>query len=138
MQALEHEFAYRLCRGSVVDRRAHLAIDQNLAVARLRAQPGREIDHRPNRAVLAAALETDRTERRISVCDANPKTKLVAFPPPLLDNSDRRLRIAAAICTARTHGSGQGIGSPKITMIPSPINLSNVPSNSWTTEPRAV
>ena len=49
----------------------------------------------------------------------------------LLDNSDRRRRIATAIRTARAHGSGQGIGSPKTTMIPSPTNLSSVPSNSW-------
>jgi hypothetical protein len=84
MQSLECQFTHGLRRRLPVERRAHFAIDQNLAVARLRAKSGRKIDHGPDRAVLRAALETNRADRRISICDADSKTELVLFAPPLV------------------------------------------------------
>jgi hypothetical protein len=64
-QTLKRQFAYWLRRRPLIDRCAHSAIDQDLTVAGLRAETGREIDHGPGRAVLGATLETDRAERRI-------------------------------------------------------------------------
>ena len=46
-------------------------------------------------------------------------------------------RIAIAILTARSAGSGHGTGSLKNTMIPSPENWSSVPSNWLTSGPKA-
>src|SRR6516162_7277703 len=46
-------------------------------------------------------------------------------------------RIAIAILTARSAGSGQGTGSLKNTMMPSPENWSSVPSNWLTSGPSA-
>jgi hypothetical protein len=84
MQTLERQFPHGLRGCPRVERRSHFAIDQNLAVARLRAKTGREIDHGTDRAVLRAALETNSAERRISICDADSKTELMPFVPSLL------------------------------------------------------
>ena len=46
-------------------------------------------------------------------------------------------RIATAILTERSAGSGQGTGSLKNTMIPLPENWSSVPSNWLTSGPNA-
>src|SRR6516164_5211380 len=46
-------------------------------------------------------------------------------------------RIAIAILTARSAGSGHGTGSLKNTMMPSPENWSSVPSNWLTSGPKA-
>ena len=58
MQAFEDEVARRFERRRVLDRRAHLAVDEDMSVSRLRAQPSREIDHRSDRAVVAASLDS--------------------------------------------------------------------------------
>ncbi len=51
--------------------------------------------------------------------------------------SPTRLRIATAIRTARAGASGQGTGSLKNTISPSPVNRSSVPSKRWTRSPSA-
>src|ERR1700682_427994 len=83
MQALECQFTYWLRRRPPVEGRTHCAIDQNLAVARLRAKTGRKIHHGSDRAVVRTALETNRAQCRISICDAHSKTEFVPFASPL-------------------------------------------------------
>src|SRR6516165_11835996 len=83
MQTLECQFTHGLRRHPPIEGCAHLAIDQDLAVARLGAKTRREINHGPDRTVLRAALETDGAERCKSMCDAGSKTEFVALASPL-------------------------------------------------------
>src|SRR5258707_12009680 len=83
MQAFECQFTYWLRRRPSVEGRPHIAIDQDLAVARIRAKTGRKIDHGSDRAVVTTALEPNRTDCPISICDAHSKTDFVPFAPPL-------------------------------------------------------
>src|SRR6516165_11912029 len=83
-QTFKRQFTYGLSRRPLVNRCAHFTIDQNLTVARLRTKTVSEIDHGPHRTVFRSAFETDRAERRISVCDTTSKTKFVAFSAPLV------------------------------------------------------
>jgi hypothetical protein len=80
MQTFERQVASGLNRCSVPERRSHFAIDENMTVSRLRAKPSREIHDRADRAIVAAALEADRAERRISVSDFIARTKRLASP----------------------------------------------------------
>jgi hypothetical protein len=70
MQTFERQVASGLERCTVPERRANFAIDKNMPVACLAAEPSSNIDHRPNHAVVTAPLEADRPERRESVGDA--------------------------------------------------------------------
>src|SRR5262245_45737960 len=62
---------------------------------------------------------------------SRPRSRHVAINVPASS------RIAIAILTARSAGLGQGTGSLKNTMIPSPENWSSVPSNWLTSGPNA-
>src|ERR1700757_2906496 len=70
MQSLKDKVPSWFERCGVLDRRPHFAIDEDMAVACLRAEPSGEVDHGPDRAVVAAALEADRPERSVSVSNA--------------------------------------------------------------------
>ena len=66
MYAFEVEVAGRIKRCRVPNRRANFAIDENVSVACLRAEPSGKIDHGPDRAVVAAALDSDCPERCVN------------------------------------------------------------------------
>ena len=136
MQTFERQVASGLNRCSVPERRANFAVDKNMPVACLAAEPSSKIDHRPNRAVVTAPLEADRPERRVSVGDADAEAERMEARQRTASSANRTL-IAAAILAARTHGSGQGIGSLNRTNTPSPTKRSSVPSNSWISTPSA-
>ena len=82
MQTFERQVASGLERCTVPERRANFAIDKNMPVACLAAEPSSKIDHRPNRAVVTAPLEADRPERRESVGDAYAEAERVAGGAP--------------------------------------------------------
>src|SRR6516164_7910145 len=63
---------------------------------------------------------------------SRPRSRQVAISWPAAS------RIASAILTARSAGSGIGTGSLKNTMMPSPENWSSVPSNWLTSGPSAM
>ena len=80
MQPFEGEVTggFKCC--NVPDRRAHFAVDENMSVACLRTEPGGKIDHRADRAVVAAPLEADRPERRVSMGDADAEAERMSGP----------------------------------------------------------
>src|SRR5262249_55316818 len=63
------------------------------------AQPRGEIDHGADRRIVEAALESDPTERRIAVRDADPEAELVAVLAP----ADAELADALAHLDRKPH-----------------------------------
>ena len=53
-----------------------------MSVACLRTKPSSKIDDCPDRAIVAAPLEADRAERRVSVGDADAEAERVAGGAP--------------------------------------------------------
>jgi hypothetical protein len=78
METFERQVAGGFKRCNVSERRANFAVDENVSVACLRTQPGGKIDHCANRAVVAAPLEPDRPDRRVSVGDADAEAERVS------------------------------------------------------------
>ena len=65
---------------------------QDLAAARLAAQARRQVGHGADRAVVEAALEADRAERRVALRDADAEAELVAaLRQPSAQSRDRSL-----------------------------------------------
>ena len=94
----------------------------------LGAQAGRQVRHRADRGVVRAALEADAAERGVALRDPDAEAEVV---PPLRQpaaSSATLSRIATAMRTARAGASGQGSGSLKNTISPSPVKRSSVPS----------
>jgi hypothetical protein len=73
METFEREVVGAFKRCNVPERRANFAVDKNMSVACLRTEPSGKVNHRANRAVVAASLEPDRPERRVSVSDADAR-----------------------------------------------------------------
>src|SRR5262249_12673689 len=82
--ALEFKLANRLDADGVLDRHQHARADQNLSGLGFVAQSGRDVGHGPDGGVVEASLEADRTQRRISVCDADAEPDIVPKPTPFL------------------------------------------------------
>src|SRR5882757_3067576 len=55
----------------------HLAVDEDLAVARFAAKPRGEIDHRSDRRIVEAALEADAAQGGVAMGDADAEADLV-------------------------------------------------------------
>ena len=98
-------------------------------VLRLGAEPSGRICDRPDGAVFVAALEADPSYRRKSLSDADAKTDSLTAPLPALGEMSERLAHGNAEPDRTFRGVGHGTGSLKNTIMPSPLNLSSVPSN---------
>jgi hypothetical protein len=103
--------------------------EQNLAVLGFSAEPGSNIAHGTDRRVARALGEADLAQRCVALRDTDPEAEVAATLAPGGDQRAGGSRIAIAMLTARSAGSGQGTGSLKNTMMPSPENWSRVPSN---------
>jgi hypothetical protein len=82
METFERQVAGGFKRCNVLERRANFSVDENVSVSRLRTEPGGKIDHRPDRAVVAAPLEPDRPERRVSMGDADAEAERMSGRAP--------------------------------------------------------
>ena len=83
MKTLERKLTGGLGGHRRFDGGLDLAVDQDLPVLGIRAQPSREIDHRADGAVVEPALEADAPERGISMRDADAEAELMALLAPL-------------------------------------------------------
>ena len=105
---------------------------------RLAAQPGGEIA-RPCRSRCSRCARQSRSGPRSRSpgrcrCQSRSRGRAAASPPAARATASR---ISTAILTARSAGSGQGSGSLKNTMMPSPAKWSSVPSERVTIGPSA-
>ena len=127
--AAQGPFAEILDFRDALDRRCEPAAGQDLPVAGIGAKPRGEIDDRADRRVVEAVLEADAPERGVALGHADAEAQRVTAlgpgrrraPPP------RRASRSPSLA-ARSAASGQGNGSLKNTIMPSPVKRSSVPS----------
>ena len=101
---------------------------------RLGTESRGEIGHGADRAIVPAPFESDGTDRRIALGDADAEREIEAALFHATLSSLTRSHMASAIRTARSAGLSAGTGSLKNTIMPSPVKRSSVPSQarmSW-------
>src|SRR5207249_1892428 len=81
-EAAERQLAERLDLHQVLDRGVEPARDEDLAAARLAAQPRGEVGHGADRPVVPAPLEADGAERRVALRDADAEVQVEAQLAP--------------------------------------------------------
>src|SRR5262249_14208706 len=82
-EALQRQAAQLLDFYQCLDRAEHALLDQDLARLGLAAEAGGHVGHGADRAVVHAALEADRADRRVALGDADAEVELVAALAPL-------------------------------------------------------
>src|SRR6202000_3179398 len=88
--AFDGELTHQLRLDDIFHRRAHARTDQDLSGQGLIAQARGNICDSADGRVVEPALETDGTERREAMLDADPETDIVSETAPLLgQNADR-------------------------------------------------
>ena len=102
----------------------------------LGTKPGGEVAYRTDGGVAGAIGKADLAQCGVTPRNACAETKFAAWRRQAAMSLPASSRIAIAILTARSAGSGQGSGSLKNTMIPSPAKWSSVPSNWLTNGPK--
>src|SRR5882672_10871447 len=81
-EAAQRQLAERLRLDKILDRRIEPARDEDLAAARLAAEPRREVGHGADRSVVPAALEADGAQRRVALRDAHAEVQVEAELAP--------------------------------------------------------
>src|SRR5882672_10228051 len=100
-EAAQRQLAERLGLDEALDRGVEAARDEDLAAARLAAEPRGEVGHGADRAIVPAALEADGAERRVALRDAHAEVQVEAELAPA---AGQRLH-------ARAHGEGHPQGA---------------------------
>src|SRR3954447_3630744 len=82
LKTFERQFARGIGYVPRLDRCLHFGVDKNFAVLGIAAQARCQIDHRTDRGIVEAALESDPAKRGVAVGNADAKSKLVTVFAP--------------------------------------------------------
>src|SRR5262249_45367766 len=101
--------------------------DKDLTGLGFIAQAGGDVRDSANCRIIPPTLESNRSQGRKAMRDANAEAKVMAKIAPFLINPPIAARISSAIRTACSAGFSTGTRSLKMTMTPSPAYRSSVP-----------
>ena len=121
-EPFQSKFAEFFKRDRLFDRDGDALTNKDLPILGLRAKACGKIADGADCCISGAVSKTNLAERCIALRDAGAEPEHAAAPAPGDVNVPAASRIATAILTARSAGSGIGTGSLKNTMIPSPEN----------------
>src|SRR5262245_63244583 len=82
MKTLEEKLAGGFSLGRLLDGCLDFAVDQDLPIVGISAEPGSEVDDCSDRPIVEPALKSDPAKGRVAVRDAHSESELVTCPSP--------------------------------------------------------